>query len=245
MFLFSNFCFAQDYSDPVAEGEIVVEKRTDLTESYRERRNRFGVLFSVNYEKFYPKEYLSLIQNQTFDKMSGGDSIPVVGAELGLKFNFTLGSLSGILGYGGGTLKNESAKVDKISAKITKATLNFALDTLMSEPWVVPYGQIGASQIDWLEESRDSGNISKEESFKTDWNLNYKVGLLLQLNWLENSIDPNTHTNGLTSSGLQNTFLDVFYASYASPSEVATVAGQTGDADLQSNNFGVGLKLEF
>jgi hypothetical protein len=171
LFLLSNLGWAQDYSDPVAEGEIVVEKPTDLTQSYRDRRNRFGVLFSVNYEKFYPKEYLSLIQNQTFDQMSGGDSIPVIGAELGIKFNFALGSLSGILGYGAGTFKNESTKVDKISAKITKTSLNFALDALMSEPWIVPYGQVGASQIDWLEESRDNGNTSKEESFKTDWSL--------------------------------------------------------------------------
>ncbi len=245
VFLLSTVCFAQDYSDPVSDGEIVVEKTTDLTQNYRDRRNRYGILFAVNYEKFTPNDYVSLIQNKTFDEMSGGDSIPVVGAELGVKMNMSLGSLSGIIGYAGGTYANEKNKIEKISVKIKKISLNFAMDNLMSEPWVVPYGQVGANEIDWSEQSADSGGVSKEETFTTSWNLTYKVGLMIQLDWLEGSIDNNTHTNGLKSSGLQNTFLDIFYSSYAEPSETATVAGVTGEASLKSENFGLGLKLEF
>lgn len=245
VFLISTVSFAQDYSDPVSEGEVVVEKSTDLTQSYRDRRNRFGMLFSVNYEKFSPNNYTSLIQNKTFSVMSGGDSIPLVGAELGVKFNFSLGSLAGLVGYSAGNYANVLNSVDKISAKITKATLNFALDNLMSEPWIVPYGQVGANQFDWLESSRDASNISKEETFITSWNLNYKLGLLFQLDFIEGAIDSNTHTNGLRTSGLQNTFLDIFYTSYAQPNVVAAANGATGEANLQSDNFGVGLKLEF
>ncbi len=245
VFLYSTFSLAQDYSDPVADGEIIIEKTTDLTQSYRDRRNRYGILFAVNYEKFAPNEYVSLIQNKTFDQMSGGDSIPVISAELGVKMNMSLGSLSGIISYGGGSYTNEKNKIEKISVKMTKASLNFALDNLMNEPWVVPYGQIGMNEIDWSESSIDSGGIAKEETFTTDWNLTYKVGLMFQLDWLESSIDTNTHTNGLKSSGLQNTFLDVFYTSYAEPSEIAATQGATGEASLKSDNFGLGLKLEF
>lgn len=241
----SNFLYAQDYSDPVTEGEIVVEKPTDLTQNYRDRRGRYGILFSVNYEKFTPGDYLSLIQNKTFDEVSGGGSIPLIGAEFGIKFNISLGSATALLGYATGSFSDDAKKIDKISAKITKADVNFTLDNLMSEPWVAPYAQVGMHQIDWTESSRDGAGALKEESFITDWKLNYKTGLLFQLNWLENTIDPNTHNNGLTSSGLQNTYLDIFYSSYTEPNEVATVAGQSGEANLASSNFGVGLKLEF
>lgn len=243
--LLACFSKAQDYSDPVSEGEIVVEKPIDLAQNYRDRRNRYGILFSVNYEKFSPSDYLSIIQNKTFNEVSAGGSIPVMGVEFGIKFNFSLGSATALLGYARGTFTDDAKNVDQISAKITKADINFTLDNLMSEPWVAPYAQIGLHQIDWTESSRDGVGVLKEESFITDWKLNYKAGLLFQLNWLENSIDPNTHNNGLTSSGLQNTYLDIFYVSYAEPNEVATVGGQSGEANLASSNFGVGLKLEF
>lgn len=236
---------AQDYSDPVGEGEIVVEKSTDLAGSYRDRRSRFGVLFSVNYEKFSPDNYLSLIQDEYFDIISDGDAIPVVGGELGVKFNFTAGSLTGLVGYGAGTYKNTTNQLEKISLKISKISANFALDSLMSEPWVVPYGQVGVNQFAWSEESYDATSALKEKSYTTSWNLNYKMGLLFQLNWIENTIDSNTHRNGLMSSGLQNTYLDVFYTSYAEPSEIKTAENEPGDPNLGSENFGVGLKLEF
>ncbi len=245
IFLFIQESMAQDYSDPVSEGEVIIEKSTDLLGNYRDRRSRYGMIFAVNYEKYSPDNYLSLIQDEYFDVLTGGSSIPVIGGELGVKFNFTAGSLTGMIGYGGGTYTNTANKIEKMSIKISKVSANFALDSLMSEPWIVPYGQIGASQFDWSEESYDATNALKEESFVTDWNLNYKIGLMFQLNWIEDTIDTNTHRNGLMSSGLQNTFLDVFYTSYSEPTEVATVAGESGDANLGSENFGVGLKLEF
>ena len=80
--ILSQLLQAQDYSNPVAEDEIIVEKPIDLMQSYRNRRSRYGILFSVNYEKFSPGEYVSLIQNKKFDELSGGSSVPLIGAEL-------------------------------------------------------------------------------------------------------------------------------------------------------------------
>ena len=180
IFLIQNIS-AQDYSDPVGDGEIVIEKSTDFVGNYRDRRSRYGMLFSVNYEKFSPNNYLSLIQDEYFDVISGGDAIPVVGGELGVKFNFSVGSLTGMMGYGFGTYKNSEKKIEKMSIKISKISANFALDSLMSEPWVVPYGQVGASQFDWTEESYDLTNTLKEESFITNWNNLYLVISLSRL----------------------------------------------------------------
>lgn len=236
---------AQDYSKPVAAGEVIVEKPFDISLPYRERRSQFGILFSANYESFIPSKYTSLIQNKKFNDFTGEKNIPVFGAELGVKYNFALGSLAALFGYGKGTVDSPKDKVNEMSVEIIKAGLNLTLDNLMSEPWVAPYGQVNVHRFGWKEVSFDASNLLLEEAFTTDPNISYKVGLLFQLNWLENMIDPNTHVNGLRSSGLENTFLDVFYTMYSAPSEVAEVNGATGEANLESSAFGVGLKLEF
>ncbi len=245
LFLFSSFGIAQDYSDPVSEGEIVVEKPTDLSQNYRDRRGRYGILFSVNYEKFTPNNYVSIFQNKNFEQLSGDGEMPLVSGELGAKFNFVMGSISASASYGQSIFSNESQDVYNMQADITKLNLGFAFDNLTTEPWVVPYGQVGIHQITWEEESYDSSNNLISQSVKTPWTMNYKAGLMLQLNWLENSIDPNTHTNGLTSSGLQNTFLDIFYQGYAETEVVTQNQYGTKAIDFKSNNYGVGLKLEF
>jgi hypothetical protein len=236
---------AQSYSSSSAgRGDtIIVERMKDPTLPYKQRRNPWGVLFSVNYEQFTPENYYSLILNQDYKTFSGDKSIPLIGAEFGVKYNFSMGSLSALVGYSQGTIDNTAAGLDKITASITKAGVNFALDNLMDEPYVVPYGQIGIHSIDWSENSVVS-NVTTEESFSTDWNFHYKVGLSFQLNWIEKSIDPSSQEDSLRS-GLENTYIDMFYTSYAQPSQVAEVNGAEGEADLQSSQIGAGLKLEF
>lgn len=236
---------AQDYSKPVAAGEVIVEKPFDISLPYRERRSQFGILFSANYESFVPSDYTSLIQNKKFQDFTGDRSIPVIGAELGVKYNFVLGSVTALLGYGKGNFESPKNNINEMSVEIIKAGVNFTLDNLMSEPWVAPYGQVNVHRFGWKETSINASNQILEEAFTTDPNISYKAGLLFQLNWLENLIDPNTHANGLRSSGLENTFLDVFYTMYSAPNEIADVNGATGEANLESSAFGVGLKLEF
>lgn len=244
----SSFALAQDYSEPLADNEIIVESKQDLTEPYKERRKDFGALFSVNYERYFPAEHVSVIQNRTYEEISGGEDIPVIGAEIGVKYNFSLGSLSGLFGYGMGTYANEEQNLDGVSVKITKLGLNFALDNLMSEPWVVPYAQGGIHQIDW-EENSYTGTENVFETLITKPNAHFKVGMLVQLNWIENWIDPTTTAEGLRSSGLENTYLDIFYTSYSAYAEpdplVGALGSDDGEANLSSSGLGVGLKLEF
>jgi len=236
---------AQDYSKPAATDEVIVERAFDISLPYRERRSQFGILFSANYESFVPSDYTSLIINKKFNELPGDRNIAVFGAELGVKYNFVLGSIAAILGYGKGTYDSPKNKIIEMNVEIVKAGLIFTLDNLMSEPWIAPYGQINVHRFGWKEISIDATNATLEEAFTTDPNVSYKAGLLFQLNWLENLIDPNTHTNGLRSSGLENTFLDVFYTMYSAPNEIADVNGATGEANLESASYGVGLKLEF
>ena len=242
--LFINHAWAQDYTRPLLNDEVIVESNQDINLPYRKRRSKLGAIFSANYEKYEPNDYKSLILDKYFDEVSGGDSIPLMGAEIGVKYNFALGSVAGIFGYSKGETSNKGQNLNSISVSVIKADINFTMDNLMSEPYVAPYVQGGIHQISWDEESVSAGNI-QNESFVTDPNFHLKTGVLVQLNWIENWIDPSTTHEGLRSSGLQNTFLDIFYSYYMQPSQVAEAAGEEGEADVSSSGLGIGLKMEF
>lgn len=249
MVLFFGFsALAQDYSDPLKDDEIIVESVQDLTTSYKERRKDFGALFSINYERYFPSEHISVIQNKSYEELSEGESIPVIGAEIGVKYNFALGSFAALFGYGVGSYSNEAQNLDGASVKITKLDLNFALDNLTSEPWVVPYAQGGIHQLEW-EENSFTGSDNVIETLIAKPNAHYKFGVMFQLNWIENWIDPTTTQEGLRSSGLENTYLDVFYSGYSAYAEpdplVGALGSDDGEANLSSSGLGMGLKLEF
>lgn len=245
---FSVFAFAQDYSEPLEGDEIIVESKQDLTDTYKNRRKDFGALFSINYERYYPEEHVSVIQNKSYEEISDGEPIPVIGAEIGVKYNFALGSMSALFGYGMGTYSNENQNLDGVNVKITKLDLNFALDNLTSEPWIVPYVQGGIHQLEWEEDSYN-GSENIVETLIAKPNAHYKIGVLFQLNWIENWIDPSTTAEGLRSSGLENTYLDVFYTGYSAYAEPDPLVGALGsddsEANLSSSGLGMGLKLEF
>lgn len=246
--IFGAYANAQDYSDPLQGDEITVESVQDLSTSYKERRKDFGALFSINYERYFPEDHISVIQNKSYEELSEGESIPVIGAEIGVKYNFALGSFAALFGYGAGTYANEAQNLDGASVKITKLDLNFALDNLTSEPWVVPYVQGGIHQLEW-EENSFTGSDNVIETLIAKPNVHYKLGVLLQLNWIENWIDPGTTTEGLRSSGLENTYLDIFYSGYSAYAEpdpiVGALGSDDGEANLSSSGLGMGLKLEF
>lgn len=245
---FGQISMAQDtfdsYSDNSASGEVIYEKQKDLTLSYKDRRSTLGILFSINYENILPKDYISAISTKTYEAMMGSDAIKIAGAEFGVKYNFELGSLTGLVGYGMGSTSNEGSGVKDLKLSILKFDLNYAMDNLFDEPYVAPFGQIGAHQMIWTENSSD-GSVYKEENTTLSWNYHFKVGLSFQLNWIEKAIDQNSPSESLRSSGLENTYLDIFYTSYAEPASVATTAGQEGDPNLKSDELGAGLKMEF
>lgn len=227
----------------IRQGSVVVEKIKDYTLPYKQRRNNWGVLFSINYEQFYPEEYTSLVLSSDYKTITGDKNIPLLGAELGVKYNFSLGSISALMGYSQGKIENLSKGLEQITMSVGKLDLNYALDNLMEEPYLVPYAQIGIHTIDWLEKGV-VGSVKNEESFKTEPNFHFKVGLSIQLNWIEKSIDPSSIEDSIRS-GLENTYIDVFYTSYSQPAQVANADGASGEANLQSSQIGAGLKLEF
>lgn len=226
------------------KGGVIVDHQQNVFQPYVKRRTAIGLLFGVQMENYRPLEYKSLLLNKNFKDFSGGGTVPLMTGEFGLKYNFSMGSVAALASYGMGKYSNEVAGLNNFSLTVTKLSANFTLDAIMSEPYVAPYIQGGMHKFQVTEEST-SGTTIGSESPETSWNMDYRAGVLIQLNWIEKSIDPNSHVEGLRSSGLENTYLDIFYASYAQPSEIAQEEGQSGEPDLASSHIGFGLKMEF
>jgi hypothetical protein len=238
--------FKQNQNEPANQGSVLLEKPIDLSLNYKQRRKRHGVLFSVTYEKFYPTDYYSQYRDVNIENIIGSDRIDLFGAELGYKLNFQLGSVAILANYAQGGIIGKVLNEDRtINLKRYGLAANFAFDNFFNEPWVVPYGQIGAHQF---EVDEDDVTKTEAKSASTQIAFNYKFGILFQLNWIEKAIDPSTQVEGLRSSGLENTFLDIFAISHAASSKTydPKAAASKGDPDLATElELGAALKMEF
>lgn len=226
-----------------ASGTVTLEKTEDYTQSYKLRRGKNGALFSVTTEKFYPSEYYSLFQDAGIGDIVGEDRADLIGVELGYKRNIDLGSIAILANYAQGGIDGSFSGASRNLSFVKQGvSVNFALDNLMQEPYVVPYVQAGIHQF-LVTESGSAG----DESASTGISLNYKFGLLFQLDWIENSIDKTAKVDRLRSSGLENTYIDVYMVQYMASSNAADPANPSeGDPNLASSGeIGVGLKLEF
>lgn len=234
-----------DFFDVADSGNgVVVENKQNIFQPYIKRRKNWGMIFGVHMENYQPKKYTSLLLNGNFETITGDATVPLISGELGLKYNFGVASIAAVAGYGMGNYGDKLVGLENFEVSIMKFSANFTLDGIMNEPYVAPYVQGGMHRFQVTEETNDGTNIGSE-SPTTTWNMHYRAGLLFQLNWIEGSIDPNSHAEGLRSSGLENTYLDVFYASYMSPSEISAAEGQSGEPDTASSHIGFGIKMEF
>ncbi len=247
LFLGVQFCKADTISDLFAEpqqknGEVVVERPIDLTANYKDRRHRHGVLFSVAKEKFYPVDYQSQYKDQFIDQLIGGRTISLLSAELGYKYNFSLGSIGLLIGYAQGN--SDAPGLNNIWIKRTTASASIALDNYFDEPYVVPYFQGGVSNFA-VEEGRSGTGYQNSSASAVP---NYKMGILFQLNWIEKAIDPTSEGQGLRSSGLENTYLDVYYIAHfpTSASITSENPNEGTEPNMRTQNeMGIGLKMEF
>ena len=220
----------------IAKGRVIVESPIDSTLSYKKRRSTHGALFSVSTETFDPVDYQSQFGDVLISDIIGSETISLVGVELGYKYNVSVGSAAVLVGYsqGGASSGSRGLQIKKKSL-----SFNVALDGILEEPWVVPYFQVGANEF---EASEDKGSASTAASANISYGLRY--GLLFQLDW----IDKDARGDSAFSSGLENTFIDVYYATYVASSSAQDPnnLGSAGDPNLGSTGqVGVGLKLEF
>ena len=234
-----------------AADEVIYVKAVDSSAPYKQRRGKHGAIFGVASEKFYPSDMLSLLDDASIDAILAKQPINLLAVELGYKYNFPLGSVavaySFATGSATGSLNNASRKID---FKRQNVSASYFADMLLNEPWVVPYGSAGVSQFILQEEEFTAAAAVADDSITTGFSLNYRVGLLFQLNWIESGIDSTTHSEGLRSSGLENTFLDISLSWYEPTQNLYdprnAAATKDSDPNLHAEaQLGIGLKLEF
>lgn len=227
-------------------GEVAVEQTEDVSTSYKQRRAKHGALFSVNLERFYPLDYRSLFGDALVEEMIGSDTIDLVGVDLGYKRNLGPMSISILANVASGSIVGAYSGSDR-TITMSKYGLsgNIALDGIMQEPIIVPYVQGGAHQFNVSEERSDT---RLTQSATTGISMNFKFGVLFQLDWIEASIDKSSKQDRLQSSGLENTYIDIYMSNHMASSDAIdpTVSGAVGDPNLESSGqLGLGLKMEF
>lgn len=215
-----------------AEDWVEVRTKDEVYESYRQRRGTHGWQFAVGQELFRPEGFASSIDGLSYDSAFGASDIPLLAFETGYKYNFAMGSLSALFGYGAGQIADSKAgelrtlKIEKMSAKGM-----LILDALMEEPYAAPYASFGVYRIG-ADESAATQALTFEGS--TGIGTCLSAGLLIQLNWLEDDVSRASWLN----SGMENTYLDVFMAQYGKTSQ--------DDPDFSTGmNWGAGLRIEF
>ncbi len=239
--------FEQTFGEePLQQGEVVVERPIDLIASYKQRRTKHGGILSVNYENFYPLDYTSMFANSGYiENIVGAEPLKLVSIEAGYKRNIPLGSIAILAGYarGGSAASGDPSNSRSIEVNRTTVSANFAFDNYTEEPWVVPYLQGGIYNMAVTENFGDTVNNDN-----SGYGFSYRAGVLFQLNWIENAIDPSTQTEGLRSSGLENTFLDVYFNSQMASSGASAPDEANNEAQPNMStgfDMGIGLKLEF
>lgn len=227
--LMASFAWAQEGVTPPPLVEVYHDESS--VAPYRERRATNGFMFSANYTGFLPKDYISTLDFVSYKDIFGKKPIPLVEVQLAYKYNFALGSITGGLGYGIGSLSADySGAKRSISVNKPSVSLAYIMDALAPEPYLAPYLQFQAWQMH-IKES------SPTDSFEADTKIgfDYTLGALIQLNWL----DAVSARSATRCCGLENTYLDLYVAKY-------TKTQGSVDADTETDfTYGGGLRLEF
>jgi hypothetical protein len=227
----SSFAFGQE--EEATDGKIEIDYPVETEASYKERRQNWGFIFGVAAEQILPTKFRSKIDTNPYSTLFADSPMNAGQLELGLKYNFMLGSIGASVLYGNGGAQNGKIN-DGRSLNLTKKAvqLTYTMDNLFDTPYAAPYGGAQVVTWDWVEYSNNPGI---KESGSTQVTGGITVGMLFQLDWLV----PNEALEARNSSGVENTFLDVFVTQYNASDGKADQNFQTG------LNYGVGLKVEY
>lgn len=167
---------------------------------YKIRRSNWGASFSVGYSMFSPDYYEPNVGADTYKGIYGSSpSLPLMELQLNIHRNFSLGSIS--LEAGAGMFQTDSSN-DAFDSSLelipVRLGLQYALDILFYEPYIVPYVSGGAYIVKY-----------KESQGTTSFNGSTQVapyatlGLQFQMDW----IDPIAARISYQEAGIENTFL--------------------------------------
>lgn len=236
LILIANDSFAAvDSEDVPQDGKIEIVYPAVRTAPYRERRGAWSTIFALNVDQVLPDKFRSQVNNESYQDLFGSTPVRLVQAEIGMKYNFPLGSLGAALLYGGGAVEDghglASGATDELELTKKGAAFSFVMDNLFPEPYVAPYIEAQAYNFDW----RESRTTQEKKTGSTAFGSALTFGALFQLNWLDSA----SALQAQDTIGLNNTYLDIFVSQYNSSESESDPNFQT---DL---NYGAGVRLEF
>jgi hypothetical protein len=239
-FIFSTLSIFPDPSLAAAQdpGLVEVHYPIEVLSPYKERRRTHGANVGVNLIQMIPYNWESLLTpGEFYSDVYGETPISLASVELGYKFNFVLGSLSFLLGYGSGFASTEVGGVyQDISVTKYLGKVMYIMDNLFSEPYVAPYVAGSAWQMTF-NETQDGDD--EEYFLTTGIGYEYSAGLLIQLNWIEDWLLGGESTTALADMGLENTYIDLFVSQHL------RAGGEEEAPTATDYNYGAGLRLEF
>lgn len=230
----------EDAPVPVANPSGLVEVRTKRDEflPYKKRQGDWSLLLSLGSEKVsYPgllTQVSAETEDFTFAEMFGERNNFMMNIELGPKYNTRLGSFSILFGYGNFN-KNDSRIGSESGLSIYRysVTLNYYLDTIFEEPYIVPYVGGGAWTADYRETSESYPDDVRH--YSTDVGTQLKFGVLLGLDWIEGDSAYASRRRTHTTAAFLNIYGISNMMSEAEP-----------DPDLENDiDIGASLILEF
>jgi hypothetical protein len=202
---------------------------------YGVRRTKWGIEGGVAYSMFEPINYETDYLDPTlgdFETFYGSGDTPLIEFQLGGRRNFSFCSVALNLGYGvyANEADDDALGDAKLDLQIVRLGLRLTLDSLFIEPYIVPYGEVGAYTVAY-DETQDATSFNGT----TEAALYYTFGASFSLNWL----DPSAATEAYTNSGVENTYLFVEGRQFMA-------SGNETDPDFSSDlyaNFGMAVEF--
>ncbi len=196
--------------------------------SYRERRSTFGGFVGVQAGTYAPTNYQPDFSTQSFKDYYGQGTSPLVELVFGAKLNVPVGSIGVQVQGGYYSARKESTNAELLLQPVMVGGI-LALDAILPEPVIVPYGIAGAYTVIYSEKAgglKVSGN-SPVAPFIAG-------GVMFQLNW----IDKDSADDAYQDYGLENTFL------YAEARQFLAGSGTVPNMATDVHYAG-GLRVEF
>lgn len=237
VFMSALSCFARAepiYVDEEFINYRIAENPLDRIPSYRDRRERTGLMLTLGYGQFQPLGYQPDNVVQSYKEVYSPQESGLYDVTLAFKLNFFLGSLS----FGAGVGMASAVSSDIAAYGDTEVTfiphrleITYALDALFPQPVLVPYGTIGAYSVYFSEKQGLTSFTGTTEAA-----MFYAGGVNIQLDWLF----PEEALSAYKENGQEGTFLFVEGRKYLASAQVPV------DPDFETDvMWNGGFKLEF
>lgn len=230
---------ANAWAEDDVQHAVEVEQQQLLTMDtpYRQRRTLWGAQFALLTENGTFDRYLSPTSDtaayhlKSYSEMFASP-LQTMELNLGVRMNTLVGSMILSLGYGGGSvMDSKTGLLTKLAVTKKSVGVTLLLDTILPEPYVVPYA--GVNMMAWDTTFTMGDNIRWVSASPAVMSMQY--GVLVQLNWMDQRSMRQAHVE----NGLENAYLDLFMSKYP------TITNEWGPNLTFTSSWGAGVRLEY